>query len=190
LAHFGRVDALINNAGSVEPLKSVAETSPRQWYHNIGTNLLGPYFLIHRLLPELRRRRGRIITIGSGAANIPIPAASAYCAAKAAIKQLTRVLALEEPKVTSLAVRPGNVDTAMQAYLRRHAPDVMPRDYAAYYWRIWKEGRLQSPAVPARAISWLALHAPAEWSGETIDIDDPRIAAACLEETTFAETQA
>ena len=42
------------------------------------------------------------------------------------------------------------------------------------------EGRLEPPFVPARAIAWLALQAPREWTGEFLEYDDPRIAKAAL----------
>ena len=61
----------------------------------------------------LRRQRGRIINVSSGAANHPIAMASAYCAAKAGLNHFTRVVAEEEPSLTVVAVRPGVVDTAI-----------------------------------------------------------------------------
>ncbi len=77
-----------------------AETDPDQWHDAIRVNLLGPYFLARAALPALRARRGRIVNVSSGAARHPIPGASAYCAAKAALTHLSRVLAAGEPEVT------------------------------------------------------------------------------------------
>ena len=83
---------------------------------------------------------------------------------------------MEEPGVTSVAVRPGVVDTPMQKTLREKAPSVMPKDLADYYQKIKNEGELEPPDVPGKAIAWLALNAPHEWSGRFLSYDDPEIA--------------
>jgi NAD(P)-dependent dehydrogenase (short-subunit alcohol dehydrogenase family) len=133
---------------------------------------------MHAALAYLRNTGGRIVNVSSGAAQHPIAAASAYCAAKAALNQLTHVLAVEEPQITTIAVRPGVVDTAMQALLRDEGPRVMPPDQAEYYQMLRLEGRLEPPSVPARSIAWLALAAPKAWSGTFINYDDPPIISA------------
>jgi NAD(P)-dependent dehydrogenase (short-subunit alcohol dehydrogenase family) len=85
------------------------------------------------------------------------------------------VLSKEEPGITVVTVRPGIVDTTMQARLREQAPQVMPPDQAAYYSEIKEKGELEPPEVPARSLAWLVLYAPEEWSGDFLDYDDPRI---------------
>lgn len=178
---FGRIDGLVNNVGLVEPLGTVAVADPTIWQYSIGVNLLGPFYLARAVLPELRKREGRIINVSSGAADIPIQAASAYCAAKAGLTHFTRVLAAEEPSITAIAVRPGVVGTDMQNQLRRQAPLTMPPSQADYYERLKVEGELEPPHVPARSIAWLSLFAPNEWSGKYMDYDDPIIAQPALE---------
>lgn len=178
MATFGRLDALVVNAGMVEPLQRIATADPELWRYNIEVNLLGPFYMARAVLPELRRTEGRIVFVSSGAARIPIIAASAYCASKAGLTHFSNVLALEEPRLTVLAVRPGVVDTAMQERLREEGPGVMPPEQAAYYWDIMERGELEPPDVPGRALAWLALHAPAQWSGSFLDYDDPRITRA------------
>ncbi len=56
----------------------------------------------------------------------------------------------------------------------------------AYYRRLKERGELEPPEVPARAIAWLALYAPREFSGKFLDYDDPRISRPALE--VFGET--
>jgi NAD(P)-dependent dehydrogenase (short-subunit alcohol dehydrogenase family) len=175
LDRFGHLDALVNNAGIFEPLAAVADSNPDHWHANLAINLLGPYNLIRLALPHLRDRRGRIVNVSSGAASHTIPMASAYCVAKAGLNHLTRVLAEEEPLVTTVALRPGVVDTAMQAFIRTQAPGVMRPDQAAYYQNLKRDGQLEAPMVPARVIAWLALHAPRAYSGEFVSYDDARI---------------
>ncbi len=176
LSRFNRLDTLVNNAGIVEPLATVAETRPADWHYNIEVNLLGPVYMSMAAIPELRHRNGRIINVSSGAAHNIIAAASAYCAAKAGLNQFSRVLAAEEPDLTVIAVRPGVVDTRMQEILRAEGSAKMPPKQAAYYKDLKTADRLEPPRVPARAIAWLALHAPREWSGAFMSYDDPQIA--------------
>ena len=57
----------------------------------------------------------------------------------------------------------------------------MPQAQAAYYLELKKQGLLEPPHVPARAIAWLALHAPGSFSGRFLDYDDPDIAGPALE---------
>jgi NAD(P)-dependent dehydrogenase (short-subunit alcohol dehydrogenase family) len=175
LDHFGHIDALINNAGIIQPLASTARSDPEAWRYNIGVNLLGPFYLIKAVVPELRKQQGRIINVSSGAANTPIESAGAYCAAKAALNQFTGVLASEEPALTCVAVRPGVVDTDMQAFIRKEGPKTMPPERIAHFMNLKDSGDLEPPMVPARAIAWLALHAPKALSGRFLSYDEPLI---------------
>ena len=181
IERFGRLDALVNNAGILEPLEKISDSDPEAWRYNIDVNLTGPAYMYMAAVSELRLRKGRIINVSSGAAEHVIQAAGAYCAAKAGLNHFTRVLAAEEPDITAIAVRPGVVDTDMQVMLRRHGPEKMPKEQAAYYLDLKTEGRLEPPYVPARAIAWLALNAPAEWSGAYMNYDDPQISIPALE---------
>ena len=174
MQRFGRLDALINNAGVFQPLAATADSDPEQWRYNIEVNLLGPYHMIRAAIGPLRHRKGRIVNVSSGAAVHSICNASAYCAAKAGLNHLTRVLAEEEPLVTVVAIRPGVVDTAMQTYIRTHGPGVMEPGQIAYYRGLKTDNLLEPPAVPARVIAWLALKAPSGITGDFIDYDDQR----------------
>jgi len=179
--HFGRIDALVNNAGIVQPLSPIADTHPDDWRHNIEVNLFGSFYLVRAAIFDLRRHNGRIVNVSSGAANIALETASAYCAGKAALNHFTRVLAAEEKGVTALTVRPGVVDTDMQAVLRNENDNAMPSDQVAYYRQLNERGELEPPEIPARAIAWLALYAPREFSGKFLDYDDPRFSGPAVE---------
>lgn len=176
LERFGRLDGLVNNAGIAEPLAMVADSNPEAWLRNLKVNLFGPYALARAALPELRTRRGRVVNVSSGAAQLALPAASAYCASKAALTHLTRVLAAEEPEVVSVALRPGVVDTDMQAVLRKADAHGMPSEQAAYYRGLRERGELIPPSLPARSAAWLVLKAPRHLSGRFVSYDDPEIA--------------
>lgn len=186
VARFGRLDALVNNAGVVGPLEILARSDPADWRYNLEVNLLGPVYLCMAALPALRTRRGRIVNVSSGAADRVIQAAGAYCAAKAALNHFTRILAAEEPQIITLAVRPGVVDTTMQETLRRLGPEKMPPDQARYYQALKERGELEPPQVPARSIAWLALSAPHWMSGAFLSYDDEAIMRPAQE--FFGET--
>ncbi|MHC4459695.1 MAG: SDR family NAD(P)-dependent oxidoreductase [Planctomycetota bacterium] len=180
IEQFGRLDALVNNAGIFEPMATVARADPDAWQYNIQVNLLGPVYMTMAAIAELHKQNGRLINVSSGAANRVIESGSAYCAAKAALNHFTRVLATEEPALTAIAVRPGVVDTQMQALLRSKGPREMRPEQAAHYQNLKTIGKLEPPHVPARTIAWLGLYAPHDLSGMFLDYDDPRISKPAL----------
>jgi NAD(P)-dependent dehydrogenase (short-subunit alcohol dehydrogenase family) len=181
LDRFGRIDALVNNAAIVQPISAIARTDPTDWRYNIEVNLIGPFNLIRAAAAALRRQKGRVVNVSSGAANLALESLSAYCTSKAALNHFTRVLAVEEPELTALAVRPGVVDTDMQTFIRQEGPRAMPSDQADYYRQLKDRGELEPAKIPARSIAWLALYAPREFSGLFLDYDDPRIDGPALE---------
>ncbi len=180
LDKFDRIDAVVNNAGIIQPISSIALTEADDWRYNIEVNLLGPLYMIQAAISSLRSQNGRIVNVSSGAATRVLKNVSAYCAAKAALNHFTRVLAEEEPELTAVTVRPGVVDTDMQAIIRNEGENVMPDEQLAYYRQLKANGELEPPEIPGRSIAWLALHAPTEFTGQFFDYDDPRIAKPAL----------
>lgn len=175
LERFGRIDALVNNAGVLEPIAPIAEACLQEWWDNWAVNVMGAVMLIQMSLPHLRQSRGRVVNISSGAAVNAIGGWGAYSIAKAAINHLTLILASEEADITALAVRPGVVDTEMQALIREKGKGRMAESHYQRLYSYYESGQLLPPHVPGRAIACLALYAPHEWSGETLPWDDPRV---------------
>ena len=151
LDRFGRLDALVNNAGIIEPIASIADADTARWQYNIAVNLLGPFYLVREAIAELRKQRGRVVNVSSGAATVTVAHVSAYCAAKAALNHFTRVLSAEEPRLTVMAVRPGVVDSRMQETIRHDGPDVMTAEQVMYYRNLKERGELEAPELPGRA---------------------------------------
>ena len=180
LKQYKKIDALVNNAGVISPLADIAHADIDQWRYALEVNLLGPFYLTRFALPSLVLTHGHIINVSSGAARTPIPSASAYCASKAALTHFNRVLAEEEPHITAISVRPGVVDTPMQAQIRREGSETMTSTRYAYYMDLKARDQLEPPEIPARSIAWLALHAPHDMSGEFRNYDDPDIAGPSL----------
>ena len=175
LAAFGRIDALVNNAGVIEPIAPLADADVAAWRQSLLTNVLGPMMLTQAALPYLRQHRGRVINVSSGASTYAIPGWGAYCTAKGALNQFNRVLSVEEEMVTAVAVRPGVVDTDMQAIIREMGEAGMPESAYQRFVRLRDEGQLLPPEAPGGAIAVLALFAPREWDGEFVAWDDERV---------------
>lgn len=168
------IDSVILNAAQVEPIGPLDRTDDAEWTQAVELNLLAPARLARRLLPALAKSGGRLITVGTGAAVSPISSWSAYCCSKAGLLMLTRVLAVEYPGVTSVSLSPGVVDTVMQQTIReRH--QMMPSQLADYFQGLHSQGQLVAPQIPGRALAWVALNAPKEWSGFDIQATDPEL---------------
>ena len=108
-AHWGRVDALINNASSFYPTP-IGTASEQQWDDLLGSNLKAPFFLSQMLAPELARQRGAIINIADIHASKPLAGHTVYCIAKAGNIMLTQSLAKElAPEVRVNGIAPGAI---------------------------------------------------------------------------------
>lgn len=91
---WGRVDALINNAGAGAILP-LADATADRIMNIFSVNVLGPSLLAAAALPHLRARRGTIINVSSTFGHRPAAGLSHYAASKAALEHLTRCWALE-----------------------------------------------------------------------------------------------
>jgi NAD(P)-dependent dehydrogenase (short-subunit alcohol dehydrogenase family) len=161
---FGQVDALLNCASVLTPLSPIADGEPEVWEESWTVNVLGPVLMVQAALPYLKQRQGTVINISSGAAVSVIPGWAAYSTAKAALNHFTRALAVEEPSITTIAFRPGVLDTALRASMRHDGVDGAPEELDAGLLGYDDEGELP-PEVPGCALAVLALYAPHEWSG-------------------------
>jgi meso-butanediol dehydrogenase / (S,S)-butanediol dehydrogenase / diacetyl reductase len=122
VAAFGGVDAVIANSGTYLAAR-VAETTPDDWDNVIRSNLSSVLWLIQAALPELRRRGGYLIAIGSVSGTRGFEDEGAYGASKRALRILTDSVTREEASsgVRASLVSPGVVRTAMAAQAFRSA---------------------------------------------------------------------
>ncbi|HUG05290.1 MAG TPA: SDR family oxidoreductase [Candidatus Limnocylindria bacterium] len=174
----GPASILVNCAGTVDPMTPLARSDPALWLRNIAINVGGTYLPLRAVLPGmLDRGFGRIVNVSSGAATRPSAGWTAYTAAKAAVVQLTRSLALEieGTGVTVCAFNPGAMDTEMQERIRRTSESDFPR--ADEYREAAREGRLADPRGPARAIAYLALPGTQQ-NGQVLQYDDEELRRA------------
>lgn len=95
---WGRVDVLINNAGTFGPSGEVDEIAVSAWLEVVSVNLTGSFLCARAAFAQMKRqdpRGGRIINNGSISAHVPRPGSAAYTATKHAVSGLTKALALD-----------------------------------------------------------------------------------------------
>jgi NAD(P)-dependent dehydrogenase (short-subunit alcohol dehydrogenase family) len=153
---LGPVDILVNNAGVPGPMGAVWEVDPEDWWHTVAINLRGPYLCARAVLPGMvRRHRGRIVNISSGAAYNRLPQLDAYCASKAALTHWTKCLAIET-KAQGIAVfsfAPGTVRTAGTEFLAT-SPTV-PQELGELIRARFRQGRDTPIARAAQMLLFL-----------------------------------
>src|SRR5580704_16964434 len=163
---FDRVDALINNAGVIEPIATVAESDPAEWARNIEINLIGAYNPIRAVLPRMiKAGGGTIVNVSSGAALRPLEGWSSYCAAKAGLAMLTQAVMLENTanRIRVFGFQPGTTDTDMQVTIRASGINVVSK--------IPREN-LTPVAHPAAAIVYLCTQAADDLNGREFSLRD------------------
>jgi pteridine reductase len=168
IAHFGRLDALVNNASSFFPTP-VGSIDAAAWDDLIGSNLKGPLFLSQAAAPQLAKTHGCIVNITDIHAERPLKGYLVYCVAKAGLLGLTRALALElGPAVRVNAVAPGAIEWP------ENATDFPPEEQAAIIEHTLLK-RVGSPGDIARTVKFLILDAP-YITGQVINVDGGRTA--------------
>lgn len=172
-AALGPIDLLVNNAGVLDPLGKLWETAPEQAGRLIDINLSGAYYCMRAVLPGMvRRGRGVVVNISSGAAARVAPGWSVYAASKAGLDQLTRSVALDlkDTAIRVYSLYPGLVETKMLQTLRAATPDQLPPDRRQHFIDQKEAGKVLPPEDPARAIVWLCSPHCDLASGSVIDV--------------------
>ncbi len=124
LQHFGRLDALVNNAG-VNDRVGLEHGNPADYVASLQRNLLHYYNMAHYALPALKESRGSVVNIASKTAITGQGDTSGYASAKGAILALTREWAVELAPygIRSNAVVPAEVMTPLYRRWLRTFPD-------------------------------------------------------------------
>ncbi len=133
VAAHGRLDALVNNAGTtaVIPHGDLEAASPDVWRRIFDTNVIGTWQLTVAAVPHLRASgNGQVLNVSSLAGERPVGSSIPYACSKAALSHMTRLLANTlGPDIRVNAVAPGLVDTpwtadwdAVRGFVRAQAP--------------------------------------------------------------------
>lgn len=166
LAHFGRLDVLVNNASDFYPTP-VGDISEQDFDTLMASNLRAPLFLSQALSAALRANRGCIVNMVDIYAQRPLQNHTLYCCAKAGLAMLTQSLALElAPDIRVNGVAPGAIlwpseDSDFSAQEQRNIDEKVPLR------------RIGNPEDIAKTISYLVCDAPYV-TGQIIAVDGGR----------------
>jgi 3-oxoacyl-[acyl-carrier protein] reductase len=166
---IGRVDILINNAATVDPLGRTVDVPAHAFERAFRLNVFAPAALSSRALPGMIEAKwGRIVNVSSGVAvrNDAMIGANAYTATKAALEAHTRNLAAElaGTGVTLNVYQPGVVDTGMQEWLRSRPDDEVGTGLPEAFRRLHDDGAL---ITPERSASGLLARLSSPATGES-----------------------
>lgn len=164
--HYGRIDVLVNNAG-VALLQEAESATCADWDRTMAINLKAPFLLAQAVFPLMQRQQGgRIINLASQASVVALERHAAYCASKAGLVALTRVLALEWARygITANAISPTVVETELGKQAWAGAVGVAMRARIPV-------GRFAQPDEVAHLVAYLASPQAAMITGENILID-------------------
>jgi NAD(P)-dependent dehydrogenase (short-subunit alcohol dehydrogenase family) len=153
----GRIDILVNNAATVEPLGPTVGIAAADLRLAFEVNVVAPAALTAGVLPSmLEAGWGRVVNISSAIVANPagMIRGNAYATTKAALEAHTVNLAAElnDTGVTVNAYRPGGVDTAMQAWIRQQDPARIGAGLHERFNRNFAEGTLITPEHSAAAL--------------------------------------
>lgn len=173
-ARYKGLDALILNAGVLDPLCRIGDDTPLEsWKKHLDINFFSLVTALKVGLPYLRKSEltGRVVFVSSGAATNGLPGWGPYSAGKAAMNSLCRTLAQEEPDVIGIAIRPGMVDTNMQTTLRTIGGAYMVEQTHQFFVQTHADGHLVKPEDCGHVIAALSLQAPKSLSGQFVSWD-------------------
>lgn len=172
IGSWGRVDALVNNAGITSPgRKDILDAAEGAWDRVMAVNLKGPYFLSQRVAREMIRLAGQltrptIVNVSSLSAETVSVNRGDYCVSKAALAMVTRLWAARtaEHGVRVFEIRPGIIATDMTAAVKDKYDRLIAEGLAPI-------GRWGAPEDVARAVAALVTGQLPYCTGESINID-------------------
>jgi NAD(P)-dependent dehydrogenase (short-subunit alcohol dehydrogenase family) len=157
ITRFGKIDVLAHLVGGFVGGATVADTDDATFQRMLDMNLNSAFHILRAVIPNMRKAGGgRIIAIGSRAAESPGATVGAYSASKAALVSLVRTVAIEnkDAGITANVILPGTMDTPANR-----------RDMAGADTSQWVQ-----PASVASLIVWLAGDAGKDVTGATIPV--------------------
>jgi NAD(P)-dependent dehydrogenase (short-subunit alcohol dehydrogenase family) len=154
---FGHIDVLVHVIGGFAGGTPIHETDPKTWAQMQTQNLTTAFNVARAVIPHMRKEgRGRIIAVGSKAAEQPHANLGAYVVSKTGLVTLVKTIAMENADrgVTANVVLPGTMDTRAN---RAAMPNVDPKQWV-------------NPADVANVIFWLASPEASQTNGAAIPV--------------------
>ncbi len=157
IARYKKIDVLAHLVGGFAGGQTIAEMDDATWQRMFDANLNSAFHILRAVIPPMRKAGGgRIIAIGSRAAEDPGPKVGAYSASKAALVSLIKTVALEnkDAGITANVILPGTMDTPAN---REDMPSAEVSQWV-------------QPASVASLILWLAGDAGKDVTGAAIPV--------------------
>ncbi len=181
---FGRIDALVNNAGASPAMGSVLESDERLWETIMNLNLKGLYFVSQAVARIMKKQgRGKIINIASIDGFKPEPGVSVYSISKAGVRMVTKAFAMELApfNIQVNTIAPGPISTKMLDSHWFHLPPEEAKKGKEALARLTPMGRIGDPDEIAGAAVYLASDASSYTTGSEIVVDGGCLLAGGLE---------
>jgi NAD(P)-dependent dehydrogenase (short-subunit alcohol dehydrogenase family) len=169
LERWGRLEALINNAGIADPLTGPVESlCLEDWNRVIGTNLTGAFLCVKHTVPFLRRSRGAVVNIASTRALMSEPNSEAYAASKGGMVALTHALSVSlGPEIRVNCISPGWIDVSeWKKKSERRPPNLSRADHSQH-----PAGRVGTPADIAELAEFLITDRSGFITGQNFVVD-------------------
>lgn len=169
LAHWGRIDCLVNNAGA-EFTGSALDTPPADWDRVLNVNVTGTLNMSRAVLPTMiAQNSGAIVNVSSISGLLGWPLSAAYCTAKGGVAQLTRQLAVDYGPhgIRVNAVAPGTTLTPMIERLFAEMAEGARAEIADRH----PLGRFADPSEIAEAIAFLGSDVASFITGTILPVD-------------------
>jgi 3-oxoacyl-[acyl-carrier protein] reductase len=167
---WGRLDVLVNNAGTHLPGVTLADTPPAEWDRILRVNLYGPFHLVQAALPHMRAQGGgHIVNLSSNVTQRFPPAYGAYTISKCALDAFTRILSKEEGPngIRVNAVAPGPIRTDMLA----EALQSLGPEKADAFVKSTPLGRAGEPQEIAEVVAFLVSDAASYMTGQVVYVN-------------------
>lgn len=174
VAELGRLDVAVANAGFSVSGRTLDQT-PADWHRQFDTNTIGAVMTATHAMPELLKRKGRVVLVGSIASMFAYPSGGPYCASKAALRAIGQVLSIEllGTGVSCTSIHPGFVQSEI-AQVDNHGhfdpsrPDPRP---GKLMWTAERAAKVMIKAIHRRKreyvftwhgvfATWVARHLP------------------------------